>query len=127
MNCYCLKYWYANKTHFPVLEKLVLGRSRLKEIPLSIAEIPTLELIRLEDCNESIAISVMRIKEDQLENHGNDDLQIQLCMDSMIMESFMKRVKREALNTNAIQLGLLKGVEVGRPILRIGRLNFGSG
>lgn len=64
---------------FPILEKLVLsGLRHLEEIPLGIGEIPTLELIRVEYCSEYAAISAVRIKKDQLENQGDDGLQVQV-------------------------------------------------
>ncbi|EYU23607.1 hypothetical protein MIMGU_mgv1a019784mg [Erythranthe guttata] len=70
-----LVYWNADCSHFPVLETLVLRRlHKLEEIPLDIGEIPTLGVIDLYCCNESTAISAMKIAEEQ-ENAGNEGLQ----------------------------------------------------
>ncbi|KAL8510387.1 hypothetical protein ACS0TY_017270 [Phlomoides rotata] len=63
---------------FPVLENLVLiNLSNLNEIPSEIGEIPTLQVIRLKDCTRSLAISAIKIKEEE-ESFGNDGLQIQI-------------------------------------------------
>ncbi|KAH6772508.1 hypothetical protein C2S51_010912 [Perilla frutescens var. frutescens] len=72
--------WNMEYFHFPILEKLLLwGLLRMEEIPMAIAEIPTLKLIRVEECSESVDISAMKIKEDQLQTQGGDDLiQIQV-------------------------------------------------
>lgn len=62
---------------FPILEKLVLiNLQDLNEVPSGIGEIPSLQLIRLEDCTLSVSISAMKVKEEQ-ENFGNYGLQIQ--------------------------------------------------
>lgn len=94
----------ADDSHFPVLKKLILGHLwSLEEIPWGMGEIPALELIRIDSCRESAAISAVKIKEDQLEM-GNDALQIQVRLSDLEMESFKKRVKAEGLTVNHIQL-----------------------
>ncbi|KAM7497232.1 hypothetical protein LguiA_021646 [Lonicera macranthoides] len=64
--------WIASSNHFPRLEHLVLhGCQKLEEIPLSLGDIPTLEMIEVRWCSETAAHSAHYIKEDQ-ENKGND-------------------------------------------------------
>ncbi|KAH6810267.1 hypothetical protein C2S51_024029 [Perilla frutescens var. frutescens] len=76
-NC-DLRWWNADSSHFPVLEKLFLeGLRHLEEIPLGIGEIPTLELIHVEGCSKSAEISAEEIRKEQ-EEYGNDSLQIQI-------------------------------------------------
>ncbi|KAL8544363.1 hypothetical protein ACS0TY_004776 [Phlomoides rotata] len=71
-----LQYWITESNHFPRLECLALQRcQRLREIPDSIGEIPTLKLIEVDSQNESLLKSGKRIQEDQL-SYGNDDLQV---------------------------------------------------
>ncbi|XP_047952412.1 uncharacterized protein LOC125197979 [Salvia hispanica] len=73
VGCY-LVYWTTESTHFPCLEHLQLEHLILKEIPLAIGEIPTLQSIKLVDCSTSAVASATKIREDQQENYGNDDL-----------------------------------------------------
>ncbi|KAL1538171.1 putative late blight resistance protein R1A-10 isoform X1 [Salvia divinorum] len=76
-GCY-LVYWTTESTHFPCLEHLQLEHLMLNEIPLAIGEIPTLQSIKLVDCSTSAVASATKIREDQQENYGNDDLQVQV-------------------------------------------------
>ncbi|KAH6781532.1 hypothetical protein C2S51_006825 [Perilla frutescens var. frutescens] len=97
--------WNAESCHFPILEKLVLcNLLKLEEIPRDIGEIPTLKLIRLYFCSVSVAISAVKIKEDQLETQGDDDLQIQVRMRHYDLKSFREMVETEELTINNIQL-----------------------
>ncbi|XP_047978100.1 putative late blight resistance protein homolog R1A-10 isoform X1 [Salvia hispanica] len=73
-----LVYWTTESAHFPCLEHLQLEHLILKEIPLAIGEIPTLQSIKLVDCSTSAVASATKIREDQQENYGNDDLQVQI-------------------------------------------------
>ncbi|KAH6810269.1 hypothetical protein C2S51_024031 [Perilla frutescens var. frutescens] len=85
-NC-DLRCWNADSSHFPVLQRLVLDNlSRLKEIPLDIGEIPTLELIHVGGCSKSAQISAEKIKEEQ-QNQGNDCLQIQIQTCSLVLRA----------------------------------------
>ncbi|KAK4719025.1 hypothetical protein R3W88_017363 [Solanum pinnatisectum] len=68
--------WKASEESFPVLEKLVIRRGIIKEIPPSFADIPTLKLIELIDCMESVGVSAMNIKRDIEENTGCDSLHV---------------------------------------------------
>ncbi|KAG5601784.1 hypothetical protein H5410_033154 [Solanum commersonii] len=68
--------WKASEESFPVLEKLVIRRGIIKEIPPSFADTPTLKLIELIDCMESVGVSAMNIKRDIEENTGCDSLHV---------------------------------------------------
>ncbi|XP_022846333.1 putative late blight resistance protein homolog R1B-16 [Olea europaea var. sylvestris] len=72
--------WRASNTNFKSLECLMLKQcSKLEEIPHSIGDIPTLQIIELDDASPSAVISAKQIQEDQ-ENLGNDILQVHvLC------------------------------------------------
>ncbi|KAL9170425.1 hypothetical protein ABFS82_04G144800 [Erythranthe guttata] len=90
-----LVYWNADCSHFPVLETLVLRRlHKLEEIPLDIGEIPTLGVIDLYCCNESTAISAMKIAEEQ-ENAGNEGLQVLVVFHEMAqVERFQEKIEQ---------------------------------
>nr|GMD80168.1 putative late blight resistance protein homolog R1B-13 [Ipomoea batatas] len=66
-----LQYWEATSNHFPVLEKLVLGDIKLKEIPSDFVEITTLKSIMLYECSKSLISSAKCIQKEQQE-YGND-------------------------------------------------------
>ncbi|KAH0749308.1 hypothetical protein KY290_028540 [Solanum tuberosum] len=69
--------WKASEESFPVLEKLVIsGCGYIKEIPPRFAEIPTLRLIQLIGCMESVGVLAMNIKRDIEENTGCDSLHV---------------------------------------------------
>ncbi|KAL8056956.1 hypothetical protein ABFX02_04G152200 [Erythranthe guttata] len=87
--------WNADSSHFPVLEKLVLVcLEKLEEIPLDIGEIPTLGLIQVNYCSEPVAISAMKIAEEQ-ENNGNEELQVRVVFDRKEkLESFQEKMKQ---------------------------------
>ncbi|KAM7502936.1 hypothetical protein LguiB_001840 [Lonicera macranthoides] len=68
--------WIASSNHFPLLEHLVLhGCQKLEEIPSSLGDIPTLEMIEVRCCSETAANSAHDIKKDQ-ENKGNDCVKV---------------------------------------------------
>nr|GME20467.1 putative late blight resistance protein homolog R1B-17 [Ipomoea batatas] len=73
-----LKEWKAYvESPFPNLEHLLLRNCfELKEMPEWIADIITLQLIKLEYCYSSLVTSAMTVKEDQLHNYGNDKLDV---------------------------------------------------
>ncbi|XP_057776504.1 putative late blight resistance protein homolog R1A-10 [Salvia miltiorrhiza] len=99
-----LRCWNADSCHFPILEKLQLSWLRdLEEIPWGIGEIPTLKLIHVVCCSNSAAISAIKIKEEQLECQGNDDLQIQITVLEHEVECFMAMVEAEGLTLNNVQ------------------------
>ncbi|KAL8557555.1 hypothetical protein ACS0TY_004847 [Phlomoides rotata] len=69
-----LEHWVTEKDHFPRLERLVLHQCWfLQEIPDSIGEISTLELIEVGYVRSSLMESVRKIQEDQ-QSYGNDAL-----------------------------------------------------
>ncbi|KAL7114853.1 hypothetical protein ACP275_04G147800 [Erythranthe tilingii] len=94
-----LIYWNADCSHYPVLETLVLRRlHKLEEMPLDIGEIPTLGVIDLYCCNESTAISAMKIAEEQ-ENAGNEALQVLVVFHEMAqVESFQKKIEQSKIS-----------------------------
>lgn len=78
-RCHDLKWWMTDRAHFPCLEHLVLrGLPELEEIPPGVGEIPTLKLIQLVDCSESSVYSAKRIRDEQVEEYGNVDLQVHI-------------------------------------------------
>ncbi|KZV28836.1 hypothetical protein F511_06270 [Dorcoceras hygrometricum] len=75
-----LLHWIADKTHFPILEHLILRDLHLKEIPQDIAELPTLKQILLFNCSDSTVTSAKQILEEQ-ESLGNEGLQVLIYED----------------------------------------------
>ncbi|KAK4425887.1 putative late blight resistance proteinR1A-10 [Sesamum alatum] len=70
--------WRADETHFPRLRHLLIrGCSALEKIPSGIGEIPTLEIIELDECSPSLVASAKQIQEEQVEN-GNEGLQLRI-------------------------------------------------
>ncbi|XP_022025247.1 putative late blight resistance protein homolog R1B-16 [Helianthus annuus] len=73
-----IKVWEAYSESFPCLRQLQITNCRnLEEIPLEIGEIPTLELIQIRGCRDSVIESVRRIEEEQ-GDLGNYDLKIDI-------------------------------------------------
>ncbi|KAL0354985.1 UNVERIFIED_CONTAM: hypothetical protein Sradi_3945400 [Sesamum radiatum] len=71
-----LLWWRAENNHFPNLKRLFLIRMHLlKEIPLGIGDIATLDLIYLWNCGDSVLDSAKQILEEQ-DSLGNETLQI---------------------------------------------------
>ncbi|KAH0658982.1 hypothetical protein KY285_027532 [Solanum tuberosum] len=69
--------WKVSEESFPMLEELSLDYSLyLKEIPPSFADMPTLRLIDLSKCIQSLGVSAMNIKREIEENTGCDSLQV---------------------------------------------------
>ncbi|KAL3530260.1 hypothetical protein ACH5RR_009605 [Cinchona calisaya] len=63
--------------HFPCLRKLVLWDCPwLKEIPSCLRDITTLEMIEVHFCPKSIVSLFLKIKEDQKNNWGNEDIEM---------------------------------------------------
>ncbi|KAH0634504.1 hypothetical protein KY284_037290 [Solanum tuberosum] len=68
--------WDASEESFPLLETLVIKHcTKLEEIPLSFADIPTLKQIKLIRC-KNLEASAVRIKKDVEENEGNDRIDL---------------------------------------------------
>ncbi|KAM0050241.1 putative P-loop containing nucleoside triphosphate hydrolase, leucine-rich repeat domain superfamily [Helianthus debilis subsp. tardiflorus] len=71
-----IKLWEAYSKSFPCLKHLeIISCHNLEEIPLEIGDIPTLELIKINDCKQCVGESVRRIQEGQ-HDLGNYDLKI---------------------------------------------------
>ncbi|PWA95772.1 NB-ARC domains-containing protein [Artemisia annua] len=71
-----IKHWEASCINFPCLTHLVLDVCQyLEAIPLEIGDIPTLELIDIDDSSSLIFASLSKIQEEQ-QNFGNYDLKI---------------------------------------------------
>ncbi|KAL8467101.1 hypothetical protein ACS0TY_035977 [Phlomoides rotata] len=73
-----LRHWITESSHFPRLKCLVLHKCLyLLEIPESIGEIPTLELIEVNYCKESLERSAKQILDEQ-QSCGNDAFQVRI-------------------------------------------------
>ncbi|KAG8367175.1 hypothetical protein BUALT_Bualt16G0045300 [Buddleja alternifolia] len=73
-----LQHWITESSHFPNLKCLVLHScNKLRKIPDDIGEIPTLEVIEVDNSNISLVESAKRIKEEQ-QNYGNDAFQVRI-------------------------------------------------
>ncbi|KAI3473673.1 hypothetical protein Pfo_031234 [Paulownia fortunei] len=70
-----LDIWGADDVHFPSLERLILRRVRLKEIPMGFAEIATLQVIELHPSTSYLSTSAKEISE-QRDNLGYEGLQV---------------------------------------------------
>ncbi|KAK4405530.1 putative late blight resistance proteinR1B-8 [Sesamum angolense] len=74
-----LVHWKVDETHFPRLRHLVIRDcSALEEIPRGVGDIPTLEIIELDECNPCVVASARQIQEEQHKN-GNDGLEVRIC------------------------------------------------
>ncbi|KAL0421770.1 UNVERIFIED_CONTAM: ToMV resistant protein Tm-2 netted virescent [Sesamum latifolium] len=59
-----LEDWYADDESFPSLKRLIIGHCyKLKEIPLDIGEIPTLEMVEIVDGSPSLVASAKQLAE----------------------------------------------------------------
>ncbi|CAL5430407.1 unnamed protein product [Camellia sinensis] len=77
-----VKQWITCSSHFPSLQHVSLeGCGNLKEIPSSLGDILTLQLIEVNFCGFSVVESVRKIKEEQ-ESIGNNWLKV-LIRESM--------------------------------------------
>ncbi|KAK4727448.1 hypothetical protein R3W88_032365 [Solanum pinnatisectum] len=73
-----IKHWSASNDHFPVLEHLVLKSClRLDSIPHDLGDIPTLQIIELENSSQSAVLSAKEIQEEQ-QNIGNETLEVRM-------------------------------------------------
>ncbi|KAG5575033.1 hypothetical protein H5410_055167 [Solanum commersonii] len=95
----CLERWEIGSDNFPMLEQLLLyGMNKLEEIPESIGEIMTLNLIQFDHCSSVVEISAKKIHEEQ-ESLGNYELQVQINryvkIPSLIISLFL--IKFESL------------------------------
>ncbi|CDP19488.1 unnamed protein product [Coffea canephora] len=70
--------WTASSDNFPRLQKLVVHWCReLEEVPPCLGECPTLEMIEVRECRESVANSVKQIQQEQIDM-GNEALKISI-------------------------------------------------
>ncbi|KAL2243729.1 putative late blight resistance protein homolog R1A-3 [Sesamum indicum] len=85
-----LEHWEAEDTHFPNLHGLYLYQMmRLKEIPLSIGDINTLQSIHLRVwCSVSAKNSALEIVKDQKEK-GNEILQVYIDEKQVLSDSIL--------------------------------------
>ncbi|KAI3451640.1 hypothetical protein Pfo_008305 [Paulownia fortunei] len=68
--------WNASNEHFPKLVQLVLRNCTfLEEIPSSLGDIATLQMIQVELCCKSVAESAKKIQEEQ-QDMGNEELKV---------------------------------------------------
>ncbi|KAL2493292.1 putative disease resistance protein [Abeliophyllum distichum] len=67
--------WNASSDPFPRLEQLVLKYCNLEKIPSSFCDIPTLKMIGVHYCEQSVVESAMQIQEEQ-RDMGNEELQV---------------------------------------------------
>ncbi|KAI3473633.1 hypothetical protein Pfo_031541 [Paulownia fortunei] len=68
--------WFASSDHFPRLQRLVLRKcENLEEIPCSVGDISTLQMIEVELCGESVVESAEKIQEEQMDM-GNEELKV---------------------------------------------------
>ncbi|KAI3464151.1 hypothetical protein Pfo_020814 [Paulownia fortunei] len=78
-----LVHWRADDGCFPSLQILIIRHCyKLKEIPLQIGSIPTLNMIELFDGNPSVVASAKQMQEDQLETlYGCADVNVHSSWD----------------------------------------------
>ncbi|KAH0736652.1 hypothetical protein KY285_012359 [Solanum tuberosum] len=73
-----IKHWSASNDHFPVLEHLVLKSClHLDSIPHDLGDIPTLQIIELENSSQSAVLSAKEIQEEQ-QSMGNETLEVRM-------------------------------------------------
>ncbi|KAL0322271.1 UNVERIFIED_CONTAM: hypothetical protein Scaly_2523500 [Sesamum calycinum] len=73
-----LQHWITESSHFPNLKCLLLYRCWcLNEIPDDFGEIPTLELIKVDDGNTSLMDSARQIQEIQ-QGWGNETFEVRI-------------------------------------------------
>lgn len=73
-----LEHWSASNDHFPVLEHLVLKSCLLLDsIPHDLEDIPTLQIIELENSSRSAVLSAKEIQEEQ-QSMGNETLEVRM-------------------------------------------------
>ncbi|PHT57985.1 hypothetical protein CQW23_00348 [Capsicum baccatum] len=73
-----LEEWSASNDHFPCLEHLVLKSCLcLNSIPHDLGDIPTLQIIEVENSSQSAAFSAKEIQEEQ-QSFGNDTLEVRI-------------------------------------------------
>ncbi|XP_073124853.1 putative late blight resistance protein homolog R1A-10 [Henckelia pumila] len=67
--------WKADKTHFPVIERLILGYLNLEEFPQEFGEHPTLTKIEVVSCGDSTKGWAEEVGEEQ-QSYGNEGFRV---------------------------------------------------
>ncbi|XP_057792303.1 putative late blight resistance protein homolog R1B-14 isoform X1 [Salvia miltiorrhiza] len=107
-----LKKWVTEESHFPRLKQLVLYYcSRLSKIPNDIGDIPTLELIQVDDVNKSLVQCVKRIQEEQRDN-GNYALEVH-CTHRLGSNSMAANMSGEKVIKTLKKINAIKAINVG--------------
>ncbi|XP_027076989.1 putative late blight resistance protein homolog R1A-3 [Coffea arabica] len=76
--------WTSSSDNFPRLEKLIVHNCwMLEEVPSCLGQCPTLEMIEVSGCRESVVNSVKQIQQEQIDM-GNEILKILIedCIDT---------------------------------------------
>ncbi|XP_073280463.1 putative late blight resistance protein homolog R1A-3 [Primulina huaijiensis] len=82
-----LSEWRVESDHFPCLERLIIRWCyKLKEVPSSVGDIPTLQRLTMQSCNVEAEDSLRRIQEEQ-QSQGNDALQVRILYPSKRAET----------------------------------------
>lgn len=91
-SCYMID-WNAYDSHFPQLEKLVLGGLyKLDKIPSDFADITSLQSVSVVECSVSAAISAIKILNQAVEN--GYDLHVRIGFrEKAELEEFKEKVK----------------------------------
>ncbi|KAL2551324.1 Disease resistance protein RPP8 [Forsythia ovata] len=107
--------WNASSDHFPNLERLVLRKCHhLKNIPFSLGDIPTLEMIEVHGCRNSVADSAMKIQEQQIES-GNDELKIIISRSTLFRSNHSKWYEFAVITFPAMNIQKLTLSKIGLP------------
>ncbi|XP_042039826.1 putative late blight resistance protein homolog R1A-3 [Salvia splendens] len=73
-----IEHLIADSDHLPVLQRLIIRSCyKLHEIPIGIGDIPSLQLIEVDDCSMSVIQSARDIKVEQ-EELGNEQLEVRI-------------------------------------------------
>ncbi|KAL8557557.1 hypothetical protein ACS0TY_004849 [Phlomoides rotata] len=87
-----LQHWITESSHFPRLERLVLKHCfELTEIPDGIGEIPTLEMIEVENSPKVSMVNSIKQMQEDLKSYGNDALQIHFIPSNQERVAFYNR------------------------------------
>ncbi|GFQ07497.1 putative late blight resistance protein homolog r1a-6 [Phtheirospermum japonicum] len=75
-----VEHWIINiGSYFFNLRHLIIRHCyKLREIPIAIGYILTLEMVEVDDCSPSLVISAQRIQELQQQNTGNESFQLRI-------------------------------------------------
>ncbi|XP_073125241.1 putative late blight resistance protein homolog R1A-10 [Henckelia pumila] len=89
-----LRDWRVESDHFPCLETLIIRWChKLKEVPSSVGNIPTLESLTMHTCNSEAEDSVSLIEAEQ-QSLGNDVLKVWILYPSERVETTSQQRRR---------------------------------